>query len=366
MSPWRAGKFERKQVGWPLRNLAPDESAHDLAGVDLAALHARGKRLVLLDVDNTLLPWRSEDIPQDTIDWIEGGKRLGLTFCIISNTRKPARLGRLAARLGVPYLRGKFKPSRAMYLQALEEFGVRPEEAVMVGDQLFTDVLGANRSGVESIWVKPMGRREFVGTKVNRAFEQVVRRLLYRYLEEVEVAPPDTATTTFWDRRIVRQFVKFCIVGGSSFVIDAGIHKYLMFYAPYAGGKLSQAAGRWLVESGLYLRGDLALADAAHNASSAYFKVLSATIAILNSFVWNRRWTFKIKGKEDRGKQLFKFLILSFAGMGLNVLIFSLVNRTVPGTEEHRWLVATLVATAVVAVWNFTGQRLWALKRTEP
>jgi HAD superfamily phosphatase (TIGR01668 family) len=348
-----------------LRPLCPDEAALTLGDVDLERLVRQGKKLVMLDVDNTLLPWRSEDIPQETFDWITRGKSLGLTFVIISNTRKRARLGRLAGRLDVSFMTGKFKPSRAMYRQALSDHGVEAHEAVMVGDQLFTDVLGANRSGVDAIWVKPIARKEFVSTRVNRVFERFVRLALYRYLEGADDAPPDTPGSSFWRRRVVRQFAKFCLVGLSCFIIDAGLHRLLMFHAAWGGEDLSQMFGRWLLSLG-YPRTADNVADSANNAAATLFKIPTAGIAIVNSFIWNRRWTFKIKGREGRTKQFTKFVIVSLVGMGLNVLIFSLVNKSIPGEREHRWLVATVVATGLVALWNFSGQRLWALKKHDP
>jgi len=93
-------------------------------------------------------------------------QRNELSLCILSNTRHPERLARLAAVLEIETFRGKFKPSTHMYEMALAKFGKKPEEAVMIGDQIMTDVLGANRSGIDAIWVQKMEGPEFVGTKI--------------------------------------------------------------------------------------------------------------------------------------------------------------------------------------------------------
>ena len=102
---------------------------------------------------------------------------------------------------------------------------------------------------------------------------------------------------------------------------------------------------------------------AAHNASFVVFKFLTSGLAILNSFYWNRKWTFGIHGAEERGRQLVKFLVVSLVGMGLNILISSGLNRIGTRSQEGNWLFATLIATVIVAVWNFCGQRFFAFRR---
>lgn len=360
MSAFRVGRFQRENLGRALQPLCPVEAYDSLEQVDLVALAAQGKRLVLLDVDNTLVPWRSQDIPEATHRWLAIGRAHGIQFCLISNTRHRERLAQLAEAMELKYMVGKFKPSREMFVAALKEFDVTPEQAVMVGDQLFTDVLGANRAGVEALWVRPSEKREFVGTRVNRVLERFVRGRLYHVLEQEDDDLPIVPPTGLFQSRLVRQILKFAIVGGSSFVIDAGLHKYLMFGAHWHGELLSQAVGTWLV--GLGSTGPVD-PTAAHDAAFTLFKFFSASLAIINSFIWNRMWTFGIRGKAERAEQLAKFIAVSISGMGLNILIASGVNRMVMGSEQRSWWIATLVATAVVAVWNFTGQRFYAFRR---
>jgi HAD superfamily phosphatase (TIGR01668 family) len=169
-------RADRSLFGRWARPFAPTEFGTSLRDVDLEVVVARGKRLVLLDVDNTLVPWGSEALPEWVLEWLAQGRSLGLEFCILSNTRHPARLARLAERMGIPYLRGKFKPNPDVYRRALAQFGVEAKQAIMIGDQLFTDVLGANRAGIESVWLVPMARREFIGTKVSRMGERILAR----------------------------------------------------------------------------------------------------------------------------------------------------------------------------------------------
>jgi HAD superfamily phosphatase (TIGR01668 family) len=128
-------------------------------------------------------------VPENSKGWIAELKSHGMSACVLSNTRRVDRLQRVAAALGVDFIRGRFKPSPRMYHQALNKYAVRPDEAVMLGDQLFTDVWGANRAGIEAIWVKPIAWREFAGTKISRMGEAIVRGALYKALETESRGP---------------------------------------------------------------------------------------------------------------------------------------------------------------------------------
>lgn len=186
MSSFRTGTFDRSRLS-ALRKLCPCQACESIYEIDLDLLKKQGKKLILLDVDNTILPWKSEKYPTELIAWVAKVKEAGMKLCILSNTRHPARLIRISEKLEIDYIRDKFKPSRRMYQMALERFHIRKEEAVMVGDQLFTDVLGANRTGIDAIWVKPIAYKEFAGTKISRLGERLVRNRLYRAMSARQV-----------------------------------------------------------------------------------------------------------------------------------------------------------------------------------
>lgn len=356
MRNFRSGKFTREGVIGPLRAFCPEEALLSLTDVDLDRLAAAGKKLVLVDIDNTLLPWRSEEIPQETQHWIQHGLDIGLRFCIISNTRHPARRDRIAATLGIDVVEGRFKPARHMYLQALDRFQVSAKEAVMIGDQLLTDVLGANRAGIEAIFVKPIHRREFVGTKFNRFIEWILRTLLYNSLEDSAVES-ELRRSGFFGNTIVRQFIKFCIVGGISTVIDLGLHYLLMFVFRFDGKPISASVGEWVLQN---FRPGAAMDEKSISAAAfPVLKIVPVVLAILNSYYWNRRWTFKIKGSEGQSKQIVKFFTIALIGMALNVLISSSLNSIIPGHPRQSWAIASAIAMVIVVFWNFTGQRLW-------
>ncbi len=378
MRAFQSGKFDRDRVHRAFRKFCPSEAVDSILDITPESLVAAGKKLVLLDVDNTLLVWRSEDIPETTHAWVEEMRAAGLQLHILSNTRNPGRLDRLSQKLNVPYFFGKFKPSPVMYEKALATYGVKPVEAVMIGDQIFTDVLGANRSGIDAIWVQQMAPVDFIGTKVSRMGERLLRKRLYRAMREdaedepkteadtEDLAVGGTAAFDMLSHPTVRQFVKFVIIGGTSTIIDIGLHFILVFLMPWGASNLGLVLGQWFIDHGPSFFSAIAMKDDVLKpelAASPILKVLTASIAILNSFVWNRRWTFRIKGREHRAVQLRKFFAIALTGMLINTAITTGLGNIIPGHECRSLLAASAIATVVVAFWNFFGQKLWTFKK---
>jgi HAD superfamily phosphatase (TIGR01668 family) len=147
------GKFDQDKAG-ALRRYCPSRAAHRLQDVSLEELWQSGKRLILLDVDHTIVKWGEEEFSAEVLDWVASAKAMGFQLRILSNTRHPKRLARLSDKIDIPTKNGTFKPSPDMYMEALAETGFAPEQAVMIGDQIMTDILGANRTGIDSIWLQ--------------------------------------------------------------------------------------------------------------------------------------------------------------------------------------------------------------------
>jgi len=164
-----------------LRRWCPDEHVQSVAEITPEHLQARGIRALLLDLDNTITPWRSHEVPPEVAAWVQRMHEAGIKLCFVSNTRNLNRLQWLSEQLKIPYARGAMKPRRAMLRRALEMLGVEPQHAAIVGDQLFTDVWGGNRLGIYTIWVRPMHPREFIGTKFSRQVEKWLLKRLEPY-----------------------------------------------------------------------------------------------------------------------------------------------------------------------------------------
>ena len=359
---FRAGTFDRSKTGI-LRPFCPAHAVASLPEISLDDLKAEGLSLILLDVDHTLVKWKQEEFSPEVLAWIAKAKQMKFDLCILSNTRHPERLARLSAVLEVDTFRGRFKPSTHMYEMALERYKKRPEEAVMIGDQIMTDVLGANRSGIDAIWVQKMEGPEFAGTKINRAVERFLTGLLYRSL----VTPLDATVdplpnTPFFERTIVKQILKFGFVGGISFVIDFTIRYLLVRKVPWNGDRLSNVAGRWLME---HYQSLFSFASAPDKAFMPIAVFVASSVAMFNSFLLNRSFTFKVKSGEGKGKQLAKVYIVGYIGMGLNVLISSGLYNIIPGHPDRSLALSAVSAAFIVAAWNFVGQRYFAFKAHE-
>ena len=132
------------------------ESVLDLTG---ESLQKAGIRLLLADLDNTLCPYSVSEPDAALRRWLADLNSHGVTLFLLSNSRKPKRPAHFAQALGIPYLGHAGKPKRGGFFKAMTGQGVTAGECAMVGDQIFTDTLGANRAGVRSILVEPISLR---------------------------------------------------------------------------------------------------------------------------------------------------------------------------------------------------------------
>ena len=161
---------------------------------------------------------------------------------------------------------------------------------------------------------------------------------------------------------LLRQIIKFCVVGGTSFVIDTGLTFLFVRGVSFNGKLMSTSLGDWLLSVLPSVFGF------AHSSSDAAVPILTgaaAAVAILNSFIWNRMWTFGIRGKGDALLQLRRFYLISIVGYVLNVLITTVMNNIIAGHPNKSLFLAKVAAAAVVAVWNYCGQRFYAFRVAE-
>lgn len=129
------------------------DSIYDLTG---ESLRAAGLRLLLADLDNTLIPYDRKEPDEALRRWLADLNANGVTLFLLSNSRKAVRAPRFAQALGIDCLCHAGKPKTGGYRAAMERCGVAPEHCAIVGDQIFTDTLGGNLAGIRSILVKPI------------------------------------------------------------------------------------------------------------------------------------------------------------------------------------------------------------------
>lgn len=155
--------------------LRPRVMLASIYDIDLQRLSASGIRGMILDLDNTIAPWHSEKPASSLVQWLRRVQRLGLRSVILSNNR-PARVRRFARQAGIPFVADARKPTARKFRVAMQMIATEPQETAVVGDQMFTDILGGNRLGLYTILVQPMATEEFVGTKALRHVERAVLR----------------------------------------------------------------------------------------------------------------------------------------------------------------------------------------------
>ncbi len=156
-------------------SLRPDFCAPRLADVPLTALG--GARVLLLDADNTLSPWRGAVPDPAAARWVESAKAAGFRLCIASNS-DAERLRPLEEALGIPAFPRAGKPLPSGLRRIAREMGAAPGACALIGDQLLTDVLAARLAGMRAVLLEPLDpSREFTGTRVNRVLERILLRI---------------------------------------------------------------------------------------------------------------------------------------------------------------------------------------------
>ena len=137
-------------------SLVPRQMCRSIYHLDLDALKERGIRVLFADLDNTLARYSERRPSPELRAWLGELERHGLTLFVLSNSRKSTRADEFCQDLGIPYIKHAGKPKRAGFERALARCGVTAGETAIVGDQIFTDILGGNRAGVWAILVRPL------------------------------------------------------------------------------------------------------------------------------------------------------------------------------------------------------------------
>lgn len=137
-------------------NLIPDRIVNSIYDIDLHTLREKGIRLLLADLDNTIARYHQPEPDERLRQWYREVEDAGITLFVLSNGRRPARSKRFCESLGVPYLSHAGKPKRKSYDLVLGQLGFAPEETVMLGDQIFTDIWGGHNAGAHAILVRPI------------------------------------------------------------------------------------------------------------------------------------------------------------------------------------------------------------------
>jgi uncharacterized protein len=151
----------------------PDILVDSVLDVTPTLLHERGVRGVLLDLDDTLIASNADVPTAEAEAWLRDLMAAGFRIVILSNGER-GRVALLAERLGVPAFALVGKPFWFAFRRGLAELGTPRAATAMVGDQLFTDMLGANLAGLTSILVRPLTPGKLLHTRAARRLERMI------------------------------------------------------------------------------------------------------------------------------------------------------------------------------------------------
>lgn len=153
---------------------SPTHYFRSVTDIDLVSLRAEGIDTLLVDIDNTILPRDTGEMAEELSQW--AGKLLGEGFkvCLVSNNWH-AHVKRIADALGLCMVPRALKPLPFGFRQGIRMLGSKPKTTAIVGDQMFTDILGGNLLGVTTILVLPLSESDLPHTLLLRRLE---RRLL--------------------------------------------------------------------------------------------------------------------------------------------------------------------------------------------
>ena len=155
--------------------------------IDYIKLYESGIRLILTDLDNTLVSYKDDIINEELLTWITKRKQEGVEIMIVSNNSKESRVLNFATKLDIKYIARAMKPLKGGFKKILKLASRKynPNEIVAIGDQLMTDVFAANRMNYTSILVKAIDRKtETWTTRFNRTLERHVLKVIEKKYPE--------------------------------------------------------------------------------------------------------------------------------------------------------------------------------------
>ena len=132
-------------------------------------------KALILDVDNTLIDYYKK-LSEETVNWAKNLQEQGIILYILSNTNKKAKVAMVANKLGIPYEMFAKKPSKKGFFRIQNKLNIPFENIGVVGDQIFTDVIGGNRCNMFTILVDPVGKKDFWYTAWKRPIERKIKK----------------------------------------------------------------------------------------------------------------------------------------------------------------------------------------------
>lgn len=157
--------------------LKPKAYLRNVQQITLEFLKENKIEALILDVDNTLIDYY-KNLSPEVVKWANNLKYNNIKLYILSNTNKKEKVKNVANILDIPYRMFARKPSKKGFIKIEKELNLEPEKIGVVGDQIFTDVIGGNRCNMFTILVDPVTSKDFWYTAWKRPIENKIKKKL--------------------------------------------------------------------------------------------------------------------------------------------------------------------------------------------
>ena len=158
----------------------PKAYFNNIKDITIEFLQTHNIKGLLIDVDNTLIDY-NKNILDGVKEWIDKMRDEGIKLCILSNTNNKLKVQNVSRYLDIPYIFFAMKPLKNGFKKGMKKLKLESKNIAVIGDQLLTDVLGANRCNMYSILVKPIHEKDIFITKLKRPLE---RKIMNKYLNK--------------------------------------------------------------------------------------------------------------------------------------------------------------------------------------
>lgn len=159
----------------------PDIYLNSIFDIKVEDLREKGIENLIVDIDNTLSKWGCSEPDLKVCRWINSMRSQGFKICILSNSSNK-RIRNYCSNLDVIFVENVRKPFKSSFMKAMKLLGSQKCNTCVIGDQIFTDIMGGNRCGLFTILVSPIDKKEFFMTKLMRKLQG---RILKDYLEKL-------------------------------------------------------------------------------------------------------------------------------------------------------------------------------------
>ena len=162
-------------TGDSVERFRADHHADTLPDVPLDLLAESGVRGIVVDLDNTVCAYHEPELAPGVAEWVAAARDRGFALVLVSNNFSE-RVASIGAKLGIPVVPNALKPLPFAFLRALKLLGTPRGATIVIGDQLFTDVLGGKLVGLRTLLTKPLVEKDFPLTRVLRFLERTIAR----------------------------------------------------------------------------------------------------------------------------------------------------------------------------------------------